>query len=208
MNTIFWTIVGVVVVLVLWHVWGYSSSRVEQMRYTVLEKRDGYEIRNYAPHIVAQTTVQGEYRDALNQGFRIVAGYIFGGNVQKQSIAMTAPVTEKKGTKIAMTAPVTAAIEGDSHTIAFGMPASYTLATLPQPNDSRVQLVEVPEQKMAVLTLSWYVSAARIDDAKARLLAMLANDKMTVTGEATYAGYNAPWTPPWLLRNEVMIPIR
>ena len=96
--------------LIAWTIWGALSSRVEQTAYTVVKKGDDYEIREYPAHLVAQTTVAGSYDDALQDGFRIVAGYIFGGNVKKERIAMTAPVVEQpsRGQSIAMTAPVTA----------------------------------------------------------------------------------------------------
>ena len=203
-------LVTVVIILVLWSLWGYFSSRVEQTEYTVVKKTNGYEIRNYPAHIVAQTTVQGSYKDSLNQGFRIVAGYIFGGNTKKESIAMTAPVTSQGGASqtIAMTAPVTANVDGNSHTVSFGMPRSYTLATLPTPTDSRVKLVEMPAQQMAVLQFSWYATNGRVQAKEKELLADLARDKVTVTGVPQYAGYNAPWTPPWMTRNEVLVEVR
>lgn len=200
----------VVAALVLWTLWGYFSSRVEQTSYSVEKKADGYEIRSYPAHIVAQTTVQGPYGEALNKGFGIVAGYIFGGNTTKQRVAMTAPVTEQTGPseKIAMTAPVVASTEGESHVISFGMPSSYTLATLPTPTDSRVKLVEVPAQKMAVLRFSWFRSDARIQEMQKNLFSLLSRDNAQVVGSPKYAGYNAPWTPPWMSRNEVMVEIQ
>jgi hypothetical protein len=204
-----WTAVGVVAALAAWQAWGYFSSRVEQAAYTVMERRDGYEIRRYPAHIVAQTTVQGPYREALNEGFRIVAAYIFGANASRSSIAMTAPVTETEaGETIAMTAPVTETPAGDAHTIAFGMPASQTLATLPRPTDPRVRIVELPERKMAVMRFSWWASTGRIEAMKARLRDALTRDKVEVVGAASYAGYNAPWTPPWSRRHEVLVPVR
>jgi hypothetical protein len=108
-----------------------------------------YEIRNYPSHIEAQTTVQGNFDDSINSGFTIVAGYIFGGNTKKESIAMTAPVKEQKvdSEKIAMTAPVTVDTEGESRIVSFVMPKKYSLETLPEPTDSRVKLVEVPAKK-------------------------------------------------------------
>lgn len=201
---------GVIGVFVLWSVWGYFTSNVENTEYSVLEKKSGYEIRLYPAHIVAQTTVKGSYGEALNQGFRIVAGYIFGGNTKKQSIAMTAPVVEKKSESesIAMTAPVMATVDGESHTVAFGMPKSYTLDTLPTPNDSRVKLVTIPEKKMAVMTFHWYRTDARVLSKKQELLDVLKKDGLVVVGEPQYAGYNAPWTPPWMTRNEVMVEIK
>jgi hypothetical protein len=200
----------VLVVLVLWSIWGYFSSSVEEAQYALIRKADGYEVRQYAPHIEAQATVSGSYDEALNTGFRIIAGYIFGGNTKKESISMTAPVLEKKQTseKIAMTAPVVSSEKGDSRVIAFVMPKSYTLATLPNPNDSRVQLVEVPARKMAVLRFSWFRNSARIQAMEAQLLSLLARDSVEVIGTPSYAGYNAPWTPPWMTRNEVMVEIR
>jgi len=200
----------VLLVLVVWSLWGYFSSRVEQTEYSVLKKMDGYEIRNYPEHLVAQTTVTGAYRDALQKGFRIVAGYIFGGNAMKKSISMTAPVVEQKrsGQSIAMTAPVMANIEGESHTIAFGMPRSYTLATLPTPTDSRVTIAQIPSKKMAAKRFTMWRTDTRVQSKKQELLSTLAKDKITTIGEPQYAGYNAPWTPPWMIRNEVLIEIK
>lgn len=203
-------LIAVVVVLVLWTAWGFFSSRVEQAAYTVVKEADGYEIREYPEHIVAQTTVQGAYNEALNEGFRIVAGYIFGGNTRKESIAMTAPVTDEKSTSqtIAMTAPVVAETAGEARVISFGMPRAYTLETLPAPTDPRVKIVTVPAKKYAVLRFSWWRSDKRVEDKQDALLFALSRDGVEVVGSPAYAGYNAPWTPPWMIRNEVMVEIK
>lgn len=192
--------------LILWNIWGFTASRVEQAEYTVETKANGYEIRRYAPHIRAQTTVSGNYDTALNEGFRIVAGYIFGGNTARKSVAMTAPViAQKHSEKIAMTSPVIAKKQGDTRVVSFVMPKSYTLDSLPIPNDARVSLVEMPEKRMAVLTFSWCRSTARVQTMEKKLLAMLKRDSVALLGEPAFAGYNAPFTPPWLMRNEVMV---
>lgn len=195
---------------ILWSIYGYFASHVEQMQYLVLEQKAGYEIRLYEEHIVAQTTVKGTYQEALNEGFRIVAAYIFGANTKKEKVAMTTPVLETTGTSqtIAMTTPVLATIEGESHTIAFGMPRSYTLDTLPTPTDSRIQIVTIPETKMAAMQVSFLRTNARVQKKKEELLKLLAQDGVVVVGEPQYAGYNAPWTPPWMTRNEVLVEIK
>ena len=186
----------------------YMSSRTEQIQYSVLKSEKAYEVRLYPAHIVAQTMVKGSYQRALNQGFRILLGYIFGGNIKKEKIAMTAPVIEeKKNESIAMTAPVMASIDGDLHTIAFGMPRSYTLETVPTPIDLRIKITTIPEKKMAVLQFSWFRTNARIESKKQELIDALKRDAIETVGEPQYAGYNPPWTLPWMTRNEVLIQV-
>jgi len=199
------------VIIALWSIWGFFGSHVEQADYTVVKKMKGYEIRKYPAHIVAQTTVKGSYGESLNNGFMILAGYIFGGNTKKESIAMTAPVVAQKGAKksesIAMTAPVVATSKGNSQIISFGMPRSYTLKTLPKPNDSRVKIVMIPAKKYAVMRFFWYRSDTRVKNMQEKLLFALARDKVKTQGSTAYAGYNAPWSPPWMTRNEVLVEI-
>ncbi len=207
---ILYIVLSIIGLLVVWSLVGYFSSRVESADYTVLSSQNGYEVRLYPAHIVAQTTVKGSYTEALTQGFRIVAGYIFGGNTKKESISMTSPVIEKSGVSesIAMTSPVMATVEGESHTISFGMPRSYTLETLPIPTDSRVQIVTISEKKMAVIRFSWFRTDARVQSKKQELLSALKKDSVTAVGEPQYAGYSAPWTPPWMTRSEVLVEIK
>jgi effector-binding domain-containing protein len=182
------------VIVVLWSIWGFFGSRVEQAEYTVVRKNKNYEVRTYPRHIVAQATVSGDYTGAMNSGFSIVAGYIFGGNTKKEKIAMTAPV-------------VIAGDEG-SRTISFGMPKGYTLETLPVPNDKRVQIVEIPEKNFAVARFYGYRNSSMIEKATKELKEKLVEDKIEIVGSPSYAGYNAPGTPPWMTRNEVFIEIK
>ncbi len=207
MNNILIIIFGI---LILWSVWGYFSSRVEQTEYSVLKNMKGYEIREYPSHVVAQTRVEGSYDEALNNGFGIVAGYIFGGNIKREKIAMTAPVMAEKQSseKIAMTAPVLATVDGDVRIVSFGMPKKYTLESLPVPSDPRVELVQVPTKKMAALRFLWFRTTDRVHSLENKLMTLLVNDKIEMIGAPVYAGYNAPWTPPWMTRNEILIEIK
>ncbi len=207
-------LVGIMVVaLVGWTLVGYFSSRVEHAAYSVVRTEAGYEIREYAPHIEARVIITGPYRTALSEGFRIIANYIFGNNIAKTKIAMTAPVVahaydEVHPEKVAMTAPVLAEGFGDvAHTIAFVMPKKYTLATLPSPKDPRVTLVEVPRRRMAALRFGGYTSPKRTRAMEKKLFDRLTHDGVTITAAPMYAGYSAPWTPPWLIRNEILVPV-
>ncbi len=200
----------ILIILVLWSLWGFFSSRVEHAEYSILEKKKGYEVRLYPKHIVAQTTVEGDYRTALNTGFRIVARYIFGGNVKKQGIAMTAPVVARENVnqKIAMTSPVMATESNGSRVISFGMPKSYSMETLPIPTDDRVKLVQIPEEKYAAKRFSWFATEVRVDHFEKLLIEQLKKDNIEILGSVAYAGYNAPWTPPWMRRQEVLVKVK
>ncbi len=205
------TIITILIIVILWSLWGYFTSRVEQADYKVLSKNADYEVREYSEHIVAETAVSSSsFRGSMNSGFSIVAGYIFGANTKSAKIAMTAPVVEqaRSSEKIAMTAPVTVNTKGDSRVIAFGMPRSYTMDTLPTPTDPRVKLRLVPKAKVAVLRFSWSRSESRVEKMKAKLAEYLKRDGVETVGIPSYAGYNAPWTPPWMNRNEILVEIK
>lgn len=200
--------------LLLWTIGSYAIVwSVEKPVYKVLSVRDGYEIREYAAYIKAETVVTGTYDEATSQGFRVIADYIFGNNVTKEKVSMTSPVLESPAPgvseKIAMTSPVLETSIGNAtRTIAFILPAKYTLATLPQPNNTAVTLTAVPVRKVAALTFTWYPTAARVETKKILLQSYLARDGQIIVGANETARYNPPLSMPLTLRNEILIPIQ
>lgn len=187
-----------------------ADSDVEHARYSVVEAMGDIEIRDYAPQIVAEMTVAGERDAAIKEGFRRLAGYIFGDNSPQQKIAMTAPVVQQPrgaGEKIAMTAPVAQARAGDAWVVRFTMPASHTLASLPRPNNAEVRLVETPATRMAAVRFSGIAGDADLAENETKLLRQAAAQGLTVKGAAQYAFYDPPWTLPWNRRNEVMVEV-
>ncbi len=213
MKTMFYIIGGVVLLLVIWAIGSYAVVRkLEEPRYTVIEKKTGYEIRQYDPYIVAETVVNStEYDQDLRQGFRLVADYIFGNNTKQEKISMTTPVLEQPGSqseKIAMTVPV---LEGErddtTRTVAFVLPSQYSMDTLPAPNNDQVTLREVDGRKVAALRFGWYGTPDRVAKKKAVLLESLAADNVTVIAEPQAAFYNPPLSMPLVLRNEILVEV-
>jgi effector-binding domain-containing protein len=185
-----------------------ADSDVEHARYSVVSSNGSTEIRDYAPQIVAETTVAGERDEAIREGFRRLAGYIFGDNAPQQKIAMTAPVVQApKGEKIAMTAPVDQALAGEGWRVRFTMPAEYTLATLPKPNNEAVRLTEVPAKRMAAIRFSGVASESDLAENERKLVDFTREQGLTPMGAPHYAFYDPPWTLPWNRRNEVMVEI-
>ncbi len=191
-----------VVLFLIWIAYGYFGSRVEQLKYTVLDSSKEYEIRQLETHLVAETQVKGGFETATNNGFSIVAGYIFGENKPKEKIAMTTPVVTEEKEKIAMTAPVVTEENDEIQTLYFVLPSKYTLETLPEPTDSRVKIKEVKGKKIAVLKFSGFYSDEKFEQKKAELKKYLERDGL-VYGKISSAGYNPPWTPPFMNRLEV-----
>ncbi len=121
-------------------------TRVAEPPYAIEFREGDLEVRKYGPRVVAETEVAGSFGDAGNEGFRRLAGYIFGKNKRRSEIAMTAPVAQASAPepqKIAMTAPVAQRGSPSAWTVAFTMPAGETLTTLPVPDDPRVVLREL-----------------------------------------------------------------
>ena len=183
---------------------GTIMSQVEQPKYTVLESEGEIEVRQYEPMIVAEVEVRGERMKALNQGFRLIADYIFGNNLSAKKVAMTAPVTQETGEKIAMTAPVTQDGKGDSWKVRFVMPADYTLETLPKPKNQDIRLIAVPARKAVVIRFSGYNTERNINSHRETLMKYIVDRHLSVVGAPTTAFYNPPWTLPFLRRNEIM----
>ena len=184
---------------------GPLMSQVEQPEYKVIESQGGIEIREYAPMIAAQAEVKGERQTAIGEGFRLIAGYIFGNNAPKAKIDMTAPVQQQKGAKIAMTAPVQQQGEGDTWSVRFIMPKNWTMETLPAPSDARVKLIPIPAKRFAVIRFSGSTSESALAAKEEELRGAVKSRGLTTVGEPMYAFYNPPWTLPLLRRNEVML---
>jgi hypothetical protein len=171
---------------------------------------EGIELRRYQSRIAAETTVRAAEEQARSEGFRRLAGYIFGGNQGSSRIAMTAPVSQAAtaGSKIAMTAPVSRSGDDESGwVIRFFMPSKWTMATLPEPTDPRVRLVEVPAETVAVLRFTGDRSKAAVAARAAELRDALRHKGIEIAGESVAWFYDPPWTVPFRRRNEVAVPI-
>lgn len=187
----------------------HADGNTEQPKYDIIKKSDGAELRNYAPHLVAEVTVEARsMRQASSKGFGPLADYIFGHNQRADTIAMTAPVTtqpKSNSTEIAMTAPVTTSQSGDGMFIVrFSIPSKWTMATLPIPNNDDVKLIEIDAERRVAYRLLGNRSQARIDQASAQIKAFLKAEKLEASSSLIIAGYDGPSVPTELKRWEVM----
>ncbi|MEO0368146.1 MAG: heme-binding protein [Pseudomonadota bacterium] len=181
---------------------------VAEPAHTVKVKDGNIEIREYAPMIVAEVTVEGDMRTAGRRGFRPLADFIFGNNRPAQKIDMTAPVTRAASTKIKMTAPVTR-VENDEETwtVAFVMPSEWTLETLPQPNNEDVTIREVAAELVATIQFSGRASEQDHQEHFTELAEWLHDNGYTMISKPRFGGYDHPAVLGPFRRNEVMVTV-
>jgi hypothetical protein len=193
-----------------------SAMAIEEPKYEVRISQAPFELRHYAPTLIAQTIVEGDMDEASNKGFRLIADFIFGNNLaagseQAAKIAMTAPVTvEPQSSKIAMTAPVTIEPQlgsAQQWRIHFVMPSQYTLATIPKPKNSAVTLHELPSKYFVVHRYSGFNTEARVQEKTDEALAWAKQQSLKVVGTPQLSRYDPPWTLPMFRRNEIMVEV-
>lgn len=181
---------------------------IEEAEYTVVLKEDRFEVREYQPHIVAETSVDGDFEDAGDEAFDRLFEYISGNNKSRQKIEMTAPVGQAAASqKIDMTSPVGQMEVDGRWAVSFMMPASFTLKTTPEPKDPNVILRQIPARKMAAVRYSGFWSEKGYLRNKAKLEAWIDEKGFSTAGEPVWARYNPPFMPWFLRRNEILVPI-
>jgi hypothetical protein len=190
----------------------FGFSNVEEARYDVLIADDHYELRQYEPMVIAETCIEGDFDQAGNQAFRKLFGYISGDNTSTSEIAMTAPVIADtgrpgNGEKIDMTVPVLEQKNDQCWRYMFVLPAGYTIQTAPQPLQQDVKLSSQPQKRVAVIRYPGSSDENAIDEKTVQLRQWINANDLTAVSEPRWAGYNPPWTLPFLRRNEVMIDV-
>ena len=202
-----WLIAVVAVVLLGAALWGPIVSNVEQPKYQVVESSGNIEIRDYAPRSWLRRKYRGTGAMLLARASVSSPITSFGNNTTAQKVPMTAPVTQQGSEKIAMTAPVTQQGDGNIWRVRFVMPSSYTIETLPKPNNPAVKLKEIGAKRYAVIRFSGMAGEDSLKRRTEELNAFISAKNLTPLSAPTYAFYNPPWTLPFLRRNEVMVEI-
>ena len=206
--------------------WNQYAMAIEEPRYTIVFKTGTFEVRQYAPMLVAETVVEGNMDEASNRGFRRIADYIFGNNQSVTTgsaakIAMTAPVTlEPQSEKIAMTAPVTMSSDNSTGGITdsnitgsnkwrvhFVMPSQYSMANIPQPKNADVKLREIPGKYFAVNSYTGFNTQSGVQAKTDLLMAWVQEKKLKALSNPQLSRYDPPWTLPMFRRNEIMVEI-
>jgi hypothetical protein len=192
--------------LILALIWTGRVMAIEEPKYEVLRSDGPYEIRQYAPILIAETLVEGDMDEASNKGFRRIADFIFGNNQAADSVPQA---------KIAMTAPVTVEPlnyvqnmqSAEQWRINFVMPSQYSLASIPKPKNSAVILREVPSKRFVVLKYSGFNTASRVQSKAQETISWINNNNLKAIGTPQLSRYDPPWTLPMFRRNEIMIEI-
>jgi hypothetical protein len=184
------------------------AMAIEEANYNVVVKDDQFEVRDYSAHVLAETLVDGDLEEAGSKAFDRLFRYISGDNQSRNKVAMTAPVSQERAReKIKMTAPVSQQRVQEKWAVSFMMPAAYRLETLPVPSNPAITLRQVPARRMATVRYSGFWSEARYLEHKTALESWIREKGLTVSGDPVWARYNPPFTPWFMRRNEILIPL-
>ena len=186
--------------------YGAPAMATEEPKFTAHLTEGAFELRQYAPFLVAETAVAGDMEAASNQGFRAIADFIFGNNQApgqsgSAKIAMTAPVT------VEPRAADTPMREAQDWRVQFVMPSQYTMATIPKPKNSAVTLREVPAKVFAVHAYTGFNSLSNVQNKTSELMEWAAKKNMKPLGSPQLSRYDPPWTLPMFRRNEIMVEV-
>jgi hypothetical protein len=186
-------------------IWTQVISKVEQPRYDILKEQNNIQLRKYNEMIVAQVEVIGGRKEAIKEGFNILADYILGGNEEKKSLNMTAPVMQQLVSGRVISKDVKSKNkEAKVWQVRFVMPSSFKLDELPKPHNENIKFIKVTSHKSLVVTFSGMVSDSNISSHIGDLKAYAKANKIKLLGEPIIAFYNPPWTLPFLRKNEVI----
>ena len=167
-----------------------TNARTETQKYEVLYKDGSFEIRYYPEAILATVKMDGTYDNARNSGFRILAGYIFGGNLENEKIAMTSPVRMSTNDSV--------------NTMSFVLPSKMDFDKLPTPVSKQILLHESKPVYAAVIKYGGYTNDQEIEKKKAELTVELQALNLKFNTNFEYLGYNAPYDMI-NRRNEVLV---
>ena len=167
-----------------------SAKGTEIQKYETLYEDGNFEIRFYPEAILASVTMNGDYDNSRNSGFRVLAGYIFGGNKENQKIAMTAPVRMSND-------------EGEN-TMSFVLPSKMEFDNLPTPHSSQIILHQSQPVYAAVVRYGGYTNGSEIEEKKEELIAELQKLGLPYKTNFEFLGYNAPYDM-FNRRNEVWV---
>ncbi len=188
----------------------FGGAAAPEPEYQVVRRDPPFEIRAYPPLTVAATSMEGDPGGASSGAFGRLFDYISGANAGSRKIEMTAPVVMQPsaGVEIPMTAPVLQrpGPQG-AWQMFFVLPKGMSAETAPAPTNPAVTLDTLPARRVAVVTFSGLLREDNIDGARRDLAGWLAAQGLDQAGPAEVAGYNPPWTLPWLRRNEILVPI-
>jgi hypothetical protein len=182
---------------------------LDEPDYTMVEEHDDFELRRYAPLIVAETEVEASFEDAPGAASPLLVDYVQRGNQGERNLPMLAPVRQQLAADAPGDATGDVGAGGEGPWLyQFAMPKEYRLSMLPQPNDERVTLRQMPEQLVAVRRYDGNWSEKRYRDEEAALLDALEASGLVTISNPVFARYNASFVPGFLRRNEVMVEVR
>lgn len=191
MKTLIIITLSIVLLIVIIQIYiSRSTQQTEQHNYTVIKSYDKFEIRQYDSALFSSVKLSKKgYKESSSEGFRILAGYIFGDNDANEKIAMTTPFMMELG---------------DSTKMMFMVPKNKNLENLPNPKNSKIVFEKQEEKIIAAISFDGWADDENIEKYTSILKEELLKEKLNFVNKFTFMGYNPPYEV-MNRRNEIVV---
>jgi SOUL heme-binding protein len=169
-----------------------ARSAYETADYTVIEAEGSFETRSYPDLMLATTNMKNEPKGDDGSFMRLFQ-YISGTNDNEQKVAMTTPVFMEPQS------------DENLGQMGFVLPKDVSEVRVPEPSDEGVAIEKRAGGKFAVIRFAGRMNSESIATATKELRLWMDSRGFVADGDPELAGYDPPWTPGPLRRNEILI---
>jgi hypothetical protein len=169
----------------------------ERQKFTIVKDYSTFQLRNYEPCVIAEVVIEADYSSAASRAFQPLFRYISKGNEKAQGISMTAPVISES----------TEGVDSNQWKVSFVMPAGSTIADMPNPVDSKVELRALGEEKCAAISFRGRATNGACAKKIEELRAAAAKEGLGLSHETRICRFDPPFKPGFMHYNEIVIPL-
>jgi len=170
-----------------------ATRQTQIQQYKIMHVEKDFEIRFYPSVAMATiTSAAKSYKELGSNGFKKLAGFIFGENESRLQIAMTSPVHMH--------------INDKASAMSFVMPAQYNKHNIPKPLNREVVISNSLDEYVAVVQFGGFATDKEIALNTKKLENALNANSLSWYGNFRFLGYNSPYQL-FGRRNEIIVSI-
>jgi hypothetical protein len=183
----------------------YTQTHYTNPTYTITQTEGNIQLRKYQSLLVAEVTENGSREMAMKDGYQALSSYFQGNNSTGESIAMTEPMVEYPVFRSVHGNTSMRTVDNQKWVVRFYLPVEFSHATVPQPKDTSIRLLDTNAMTAVAISYSGPWSDDNIQSNEDILKSYVSHNNLHALDVPVYAFYDQPATPPWSRHNEVLM---